>query len=93
MNARKRAAKRLDAEAWGRLTCREAAVATPTPPRAAKRIDALAAVIRAVQFDLDDTLIDHRQTSGAAMAGVRERFAAFQRFALDEFCALPCPPR
>jgi len=32
-------------------------------------------VIRAVLFERDDTLIDHRHASGAAMAGVRERFA------------------
>jgi phosphoglycolate phosphatase-like HAD superfamily hydrolase len=32
-------------------------------------------VIRAVLFDLDYILIDHRRASGAAMAGVRERFA------------------
>ena len=76
MNARKRAAKRLDAEAWGRLTCREAAVATPTAARRARLLDALGAVIHAVLFDLDYILIDHRNATGAAMAGVRERFAA-----------------
>jgi HAD superfamily hydrolase (TIGR01549 family) len=41
-------------------------------------------VIRAVLFDLDDTLIDHQHASRAAMVGVRERFPAFQRLTLDE---------
>jgi HAD superfamily hydrolase (TIGR01549 family) len=35
-------------------------------------------VIRAVLFDLDDTLVDHRHASAAAIAGVRERFSALQ---------------
>ena len=43
--------------------------------------------IRAVLFDLDDTLIDHQHASRAAMVGVRERFPAFQRLTLDELGA------
>lgn len=35
-------------------------------------------MIRAVLFDLDDTLVDHQHASRAAIAGVRERFAALQ---------------
>jgi HAD superfamily hydrolase (TIGR01509 family) len=35
-------------------------------------------MLRAVLFDLDDTLIDHRHAANAAMSGVRERFAAFR---------------
>ena len=40
--------------------------------------------VRAALFDLDDTLIDHQHASRAAMVGVRDRFAAFQRITLDE---------
>jgi HAD superfamily hydrolase (TIGR01549 family) len=38
-------------------------------------------MLRAVLFDLDDTLIDHRHAAHAAMSGVRERFAAFRSIA------------
>ncbi|MCC7326093.1 MAG: HAD family hydrolase [Burkholderiales bacterium] len=38
---------------------------------------------RAVLFDLDDTLVDHRHAARAAMAGVRGRFPAFARIPLD----------
>ena len=38
-------------------------------------------MVRAVLFDLDDTLVDHRHAHRAAVAGVRERFAALQRVA------------
>ena len=41
-------------------------------------------MIRAVLFDLDDTLVDHQHASRAAIAGVRERFAALQSLELDE---------
>lgn len=44
-------------------------------------------MIRAVLFDLDDTLVDHRHASRAALAGVRERFPAFQARELDELVA------
>jgi HAD superfamily hydrolase (TIGR01509 family) len=44
-------------------------------------------VVRAVLFDLDDTLVDHRHANRAAVAGVRERFAALQRVALDDLVA------
>ena len=43
--------------------------------------------VRAVLFDLDDTLIDHQHASRAAMAGVRDRFPAFQHLTLDELGA------
>ena len=45
------------------------------------------AMIRAVLFDLDDTLVDHQHASRAAIAGVRERFAALQPRELDELVA------
>ena len=35
-------------------------------------------MIRAVLFDLDDTLVDHQHASRAAIAGVRERFKGLQ---------------
>lgn len=41
-------------------------------------------MIRAVLFDLDDTLVDHHYASRAALAGVRERFVALQSRELDE---------
>ncbi len=44
-------------------------------------------MVRAVLFDLDDTLVDHRHANRAAVAGVRERFAALQRVALDDLVA------
>jgi HAD superfamily hydrolase (TIGR01549 family) len=44
-------------------------------------------MIRAVLFDLDDTLIDHQHASRAAMVGVRERFPAFRHLTLDELGA------
>ena len=40
-------------------------------------------MIRAVLFDLDDTLIDHQHASRAAMVGVRERFPELQHLTLD----------
>ena len=40
-------------------------------------------MIRAVLFDLDDTLIDHRHAARAAMLGVRERFAPFRAVSTD----------
>lgn len=45
------------------------------------------AQIRAVLFDLDDTLIDHRHAARAATAGVRARFPAFQQTSLDALAA------
>ncbi|MCC6192907.1 MAG: HAD-IA family hydrolase [Burkholderiales bacterium] len=44
-------------------------------------------MIRAVLFDLDDTLVDHQHANRAALAGVRERFAALQARALDDLVA------
>ena len=44
-------------------------------------------MIRAVLFDLDDTLIDHQHASRAAMVGVRERFPELQHLTLDELGA------
>jgi putative hydrolase of the HAD superfamily len=41
-------------------------------------------VIRAVLFDLDDTLVDHQHASRAAIAGVRERFAALRSREIDD---------
>src|SRR6187401_1276765 len=41
-------------------------------------------MIRAVLFDLDDTLVDHRHASRAAIAGVRERFEALRSRELDD---------
>ena len=41
-------------------------------------------MIRAVLFDLDDTLVDHQEASRAAIVGVRERFAALQSRPLEE---------
>jgi len=41
-------------------------------------------MIRAVLFDLDDTLVDHQHASRAAIAGVRERFAALRSRELDD---------
>lgn len=41
-------------------------------------------MIRAVLFDLDDTLVDHQQASRAAIAGVRERFKALQVREVDD---------
>ena len=43
--------------------------------------------VRAALFDLDDTLIDHRHASRAAMAGVRDEFPAFAQLTLDELGA------
>ena len=40
-------------------------------------------MIRAVLFDLDDTLVDHQHASRAAIAGVRDRFAALHAKELD----------
>ena len=44
-------------------------------------------VTRAVLFDLDDTLVDHLHASRAAVAGVRERFAALQARELEAMVA------
>ena len=41
-------------------------------------------MIRAVLFDLDDTLVDHQEASRAAIVGVRERFAALQSRPLED---------
>lgn len=40
-------------------------------------------MIRAVLFDLDDTLVDHRHAARAAMAGVRRQFPALAKIPLD----------
>jgi HAD superfamily hydrolase (TIGR01549 family) len=44
-------------------------------------------MIRAVLFDLDDTLVDHHYASRAAIAGVRDRFPALQQRALEDLIA------
>jgi len=44
-------------------------------------------MIKAVLFDLDDTLVDHHHAARAAMAGVRERFKVFQAVELDALAA------
>lgn len=44
-------------------------------------------MIHAVLFDLDDTLVDHRDATRAALAGVRARFPAFAAMPLDELAA------
>lgn len=44
-------------------------------------------MIRAVLFDLDDTLVDHQHASRAAIAGVRERFPALQARDLEALVA------
>ena len=44
-------------------------------------------MIRAVLFDLDDTLVDHRDATRAALAGVREKFPAFAAMSLDDLAA------
>jgi putative hydrolase of the HAD superfamily len=41
--------------------------------------------VKAVLFDLDDTLIDHRHAARCAMVGVRERFAPFRTVSLEAF--------
>lgn len=41
-------------------------------------------MIKAVFFDLDDTLVDHRHASRAAIVGVRERFTALQTREIDD---------
>lgn len=45
------------------------------------------AATRAVLFDLDDTLVDHRHASHAAVAGVRDVFAALQACTLEAMAA------
>jgi phosphoglycolate phosphatase-like HAD superfamily hydrolase len=42
---------------------------------------------RAVLFDLDDTLVDHRHAAHAAMHGVREQFPVFAAVPLAELAA------
>ena len=44
-------------------------------------------MIRAVLFDLDDTLVDHRDATRAALAGVRATFPAFAAMSVDELGA------
>ncbi|MEO8508130.1 MAG: HAD family hydrolase [Betaproteobacteria bacterium] len=44
-------------------------------------------MIRAILFDLDDTLIDHQHAARAAMAGVRARFSALAQLPLDVLAA------
>lgn len=44
-------------------------------------------MIRAVLFDLDDTLVDHQHASRSALAGVRARFAAFAPWTVDAMVA------
>ncbi|MEO6566003.1 MAG: HAD family hydrolase [Casimicrobiaceae bacterium] len=44
-------------------------------------------VVRAVLFDLDDTLVDHLHASRVAVAGVRETFAALQARDLEAMVA------
>jgi HAD superfamily hydrolase (TIGR01509 family) len=44
-------------------------------------------MVRAVLFDLDDTLVDHQHANRAAVAGVRDRFLALQRVPLDDLVA------
>jgi HAD superfamily hydrolase (TIGR01549 family) len=41
-------------------------------------------MIRAVLFDLDDTLVDHQHASRAAIAGVRERFKGLHSKDVDD---------
>lgn len=41
-------------------------------------------MIKAVLFDLDDTLVDHHHASHAAILGVRERFAVLQAVTAEE---------
>jgi len=45
------------------------------------------AACRAVLFDLDDTLVDHRHAANAAMTGVRERFPVFASVPLADLAA------
>jgi HAD superfamily hydrolase (TIGR01549 family) len=40
-------------------------------------------MIRGILIDLDDTLVDHRDAHRAALAGVRERYAALQAVPFD----------
>jgi HAD superfamily hydrolase (TIGR01549 family) len=44
-------------------------------------------MLRAVLFDLDDTLIDHRHAAHAAMTGVRGRFPAFRAVPIEALAA------
>lgn len=44
-------------------------------------------MIKAVLFDLDDTLVDHHHAARAAIAGVRERLEVFQAVDLDALAA------
>lgn len=44
-------------------------------------------MIRAVLFDLDDTLVDHQHAHRAALAGVRDHFPALQKVDLDALLA------
>ncbi|MCC6868440.1 MAG: HAD family hydrolase [Burkholderiales bacterium] len=44
-------------------------------------------MIRAVFFDLDDTLVDHHHAAQAALAGVRERFAALHAVGAEALAA------
>jgi HAD superfamily hydrolase (TIGR01549 family) len=40
--------------------------------------------VRAVLFDLDDTLFDHRHSSRSGLAAVRERYPSLQQAAIEE---------
>ncbi len=44
-------------------------------------------MIKAVLFDLDDTLVDHHHASHAAITGVRERFVVLQSVAAEALVA------
>ena len=44
-------------------------------------------MIRAVLFDLDDTLVDHRDATRAALHGVHAKFPAFASMSVDELVA------
>lgn len=44
-------------------------------------------MVRAVLFDLDDTLVDHQHANRAAVTGVRDRFRALQDVPLDDLIA------
>jgi HAD superfamily hydrolase (TIGR01549 family) len=53
-----------------------------TEPRAA--VEPAGPRVRAVLFDLDDTLFDHRHCTTASLRAVHERYECFQRMAFDE---------
>jgi HAD superfamily hydrolase (TIGR01549 family) len=41
-------------------------------------------VLKAVLFDLDDTLFDHRHSSRSGLQAIQQRYACFQRATIDE---------